>query len=48
MPLEASLAAYQRGNTLLQSCQKALSDVEQQVKILNASNRLAPFQSQED
>ncbi len=48
MPLEASLAAYQRGNVLLQSCQKSLTDVEQQVQILNNSNRLVPFQSQED
>lgn len=48
MSLEASIAAYQRGNALLQSCQKALADVEQQVQILNASNRLTQFQPQED
>ncbi len=48
MPLEASLAAYQRGNALLQSCQKSLADVEQQVQILNNNNRLVPLPSQED
>lgn len=48
MPLEASLTAYQRGNALLQSCQKSLADVEQQVQILNNSNRLTPFLPQED
>ncbi|MSP86647.1 MAG: exodeoxyribonuclease VII small subunit [Methylotenera sp.] len=48
MALETSLAAYKRGNTLLQFCQKSLADVEQQVQILNASNQLLPFKSQED
>lgn len=48
MPLEASLAAYQRGNALLQDCQKSLTDVEQQVKILTSKNRLMPLQSPED
>ena len=46
MSLEASLAAYQRGNVLLQFCQKSLADVEQQVQILNAKNQLKPFQSE--
>ncbi|MGB2832288.1 MAG: exodeoxyribonuclease VII small subunit [Methylotenera sp.] len=44
MSLEASLAAYQRGNTLLQFCQKSLADVEQQVQILNERNQLTTFQ----
>lgn len=48
MPLEASLAAYQRGNALLQSCQKSLADVEQQVQILNNSERLTQFKPEED
>ncbi len=46
MPLEASLAAYKRGNTLLQFCQKSLADVEQQVQMLNDKNQLTPFQSE--
>lgn len=46
MSLEASLTAYQRGNVLLQFCQKSLADVEQQVEILNAKNQLTPFQSE--
>ncbi|MES2181712.1 MAG: exodeoxyribonuclease VII small subunit [Pseudomonadota bacterium] len=44
MSLEASLAAYQRGNTLLQFCQKSLADVEQQVQMLNDKNQLVAFQ----
>jgi exodeoxyribonuclease VII small subunit len=48
MTLEASLAAYQRGNTLLQFCQKSLADVEQQVQILNERNQLVQFKPQDD
>lgn len=36
MPLEASLAAYKRGAELLQYCQSALQDAQQQVRILEA------------
>ena len=43
MSLESSLAAYQRGNTLLEFCQKSLANVEQQVQILNERNQLAAF-----
>ena len=46
MSLETSLAAYKRGNLLLQFCQKSLADVEQQVKILNEKNQLTSFQSE--
>lgn len=48
MPLEASLAAYKRGNQLLEFCQKSLADVEQQIKILNEHQQLAPFNTQTD
>jgi exodeoxyribonuclease VII small subunit len=48
MPLEASLAAYQRGNLLLQFCQKSLAEVEQQVQILNERNQLAQFKPEND
>lgn len=48
MPLEASLGAYKRGNLLLEFCQKALADVEQQVKVLNERQQLVPFNSQND
>lgn len=48
MTLEASLAAYQRGNTLLQFCQKSLADVEQQVQILNEQNQLVQFKSNDE
>lgn len=48
MALEASLSAYQRGNMLLQFCQKSLADVEQKVQILNEHNQLVQFNSQDD
>ncbi|MDI1362729.1 exodeoxyribonuclease VII small subunit [Methylotenera sp.] len=48
MTLESSLAAYQRGNSLLQFCQKSLADVEQQVQILNERNQLIPFKSDDE
>jgi len=34
LPLERSLAAYQRGAELLKYCQAALHDAQQQVKVL--------------
>ncbi|PKO50467.1 MAG: exodeoxyribonuclease VII small subunit [Betaproteobacteria bacterium HGW-Betaproteobacteria-20] len=45
MTLEASLAAYQRGNLLLQFCQQSLAEVEQQVQLLNERNQLVQFKS---
>lgn len=45
MPLEASLAAYQRGAALLEFCQKSLAEVEQQVQILNERNQLSMFKT---
>ena len=43
LPLQQSLSAYKRGTELLGFCQKALADVEQQIRILNESNQLQPF-----
>ena len=43
MPLQQSLTAYKRGTELLSFCQKALADVEQQIRILNESNQLQTF-----
>lgn len=43
LPLEQSLSAYKRGTELLQFCQKALADVEQQVRLLTEANQLQPF-----
>ena len=40
LPLEQSLSAYTRGTELLQVCQKSLSAVEQQVRVLTESNKL--------
>lgn len=36
LTLEQSLSAYKRGATLLQYCQTALKDAQQQVKVLEA------------
>ena len=47
LPLEQSLAAYKRGAQLLQFCQQALSDAQQQVHILEA-NSLQNFPSADD
>ncbi|MBL8517247.1 MAG: exodeoxyribonuclease VII small subunit [Betaproteobacteria bacterium] len=35
LPLEESLAAYQRGATLLRYCERVLADAEQRVKVLD-------------
>ncbi|MGZ8257570.1 MAG: exodeoxyribonuclease VII small subunit [Methylotenera sp.] len=48
MSLEASLAAYKRGDFLLQFCQKSLAEVEQQVQILNDRNQLVQFKPEHD
>ncbi len=45
LPLEASVAAYQRGSELIQFCAAQLEKVEQQVKILDAGI-LKPFTPQ--
>jgi exodeoxyribonuclease VII small subunit len=36
LPLEQSLASYKRGTELLQFCQRALQDAQQQVRVLEA------------
>ena len=43
LPLEESLTAYKRGTELLQFCQKKLTEVEQQVRILNDVDQLQPY-----
>lgn len=43
LPLEQSLQAYQRGSELLQFCQKSLTEIEQQVRLLNENNILQPY-----
>lgn len=47
LSLEQSLAAYRRGAELVGSARKALADVEQQVRILEA-DVLKPFASEDD
>jgi exodeoxyribonuclease VII small subunit len=41
LPLKESLAAYERGARLLQYCQTALRDAQQQVEILEKGVRKA-------
>ena len=48
LPLEQSLSAYKRGAELLQFCQKALADVEQQVRILSEANQLQTYTATDD
>lgn len=43
LPLKESLASYQRGADLLQFCQAALRDAQQQVEILE-KGVLKPFE----
>ena len=38
LPLEQSLAAYQRGMELLRFCQETLQDAQQQVKVMEAGS----------
>ena len=47
LPLEASLAAYQRGSELVQYCAAQLDRVEKQVKVLEG-DMLKPFATEED
>jgi exodeoxyribonuclease VII small subunit len=43
LPLEQSINAYKRGVALLQTCQKSLSDADQQIRILTGTNQLEAF-----
>lgn len=47
LPLEASVAAYQRGSELVQYCAAQLERVEKQVKVLEG-DMLKPFATEED
>ena len=44
LPLQEALDAFKRGTHLLQQCQQALADAEQQVRILSDSQTATPFQ----
>jgi exodeoxyribonuclease VII small subunit len=43
LALEQSLNAFKRGTALIQQCQQSLTEVEQQISMLSASNQLEPF-----
>ena len=47
LPLEASVAAYQRGSELVQYCAAQLERVEKQVKVLEG-DMLKPFATDEE
>ncbi|XZG69852.1 exodeoxyribonuclease VII small subunit [Chitinibacteraceae bacterium HSL-7] len=44
LPLDASLAAYKRGQVLLAFCQSKLADAEAQIRVLE-NGELKPFES---
>ncbi len=48
LPLDQSLAAYQRGAELLQYCQKVLAEAEQKVQLLDDTNTLQPHTDADD
>lgn len=43
MPLDLALQIYKRGTELLNICQQALVNAEQQVRILSEAHQLQPF-----
>lgn len=43
LSLEAQMEYYSRGSALLKFCGARLTEVEQQVKILNAADKLVDF-----
>lgn len=43
LPLEASIAAYQRGALLVKQCQQSLAQAEQQIRMLSDSGELVPY-----
>jgi exodeoxyribonuclease VII small subunit len=47
LPLEASVAAYQRGSELVQYCAAQLERVEKQVKVLEG-DMLKPFATEDE
>jgi len=44
LPLETSLAEFERGITLTRQCQQALRDAEQKVRQLTEQGEEAPFE----
>jgi len=48
LPLEQSLSSYKRGAELIKLCQQALTEAEQQVRILSEGNQLIPFIQEEN
>ena len=48
LPLEESLAAYQRGAGLLHYCQQSLLQAEQQVRLLNEAALLQPYHNADE
>ncbi len=47
LPLEASVAAYQRGSELVQYCAAQLERIERQVKVLEG-DMLKPFATEDE
>ena len=43
LPLDQSLAAFQRGTELLRYCRQTLAETEQKVQLLDDTNTLQPY-----
>jgi exodeoxyribonuclease VII small subunit len=43
LPLEQSLAVYQRGAELVKQCQQSLTDAEQKISLLTEANTLVAY-----
>ena len=48
LPLEQSLHYFEEGVTLINTCQKALAQAEQKIKILTEKNTLKDYQLEEE
>ncbi len=48
LPLEAALQQFERGIALTRTCQQALKDAEQKVKILSTKNAKESLQDMDD
>jgi exodeoxyribonuclease VII small subunit len=47
LPLEASLAEFERGIQLTRQCQQALRDAEQKVRLLTEQGEEVPFEPED-
>jgi exodeoxyribonuclease VII small subunit len=48
LPLDQSLSAFQRGTELLRFCRQALTETEQQVKLLDDTDTLQAYSENDE